>query len=190
MVSARRINKSDPTLQEALYLHYSRGWEDSQALAQNNPLKICWAIPVPRYYVLFVILQRVWKQNLQAKEGRYPCFRLRGDVGGVTSVELWREWYDYSSFLFLQKSLKQKNVSYIPLRWTDISPLQTLNLPGSLLWNPIFEYASSMHWDGEDCGLLILRLNALKVWIYIGAENILNLYALSICCVLCIGVDG
>ena len=46
-----------------------------------------------------------------------------------------------------------------------------------------------MHWDREDCGLLILRLNALKFWIYIGAENILNLYVLSICCVLCIGVE-
>ena len=43
-------------------------------------------------YIPNQFLQRIWYNLYSATnlEGRYPCFRLRGDVGGVTSVELWR----------------------------------------------------------------------------------------------------
>ena len=75
--------------------------------------------------------------------------------------------------------------------WTDISPLLTLNLPGSLLWNPIFEYASSnalRPWrlrpidSAFECVEVFESILELKIyWIYMCW--VFAMYLLGICCV-------
>ena len=85
-------------------------------------------------YIPNQFLQRIWYNLYSATnlEGRYPCFRLRGDVGGVTSVELWR----------LNLYWSRKYVEY--QRWVD-----TLRLQYCLIYCVEYHYQHAA-WRGDD----------------------------------------
>ena len=124
-------------------------------------------------------MQRIWYNLYSATilEGRYPCFRLRGNVGGVTSVELWR----------LNLYWSRKYVEY--QRWVD-----TLRLQYCLIYCVEYHYQHAA-WRGDDvfldctnprlslCGDIVAcawRLCCVKQ-----AAICLEIYAGDCVCILC-----